>query len=288
MAQGYIYLAPVLIILTLIVGWPLIDAFRMSLFDIYLLRGFGRETFIGIENYLKFFRDPEASEFLANTAIYVIGGTAGQFTIAIVLALLLRERLVLRGFWRGLAIIPWAMPITVTALIWRWILDGQWGILNYALTSLGITESYVSWLASPFWIWPAILMVDAWAGFPFMFVNLLSGLQGIPREVYEASKMDGAGAWITFWRITLPMLRPVITIVLLLSVIFHLREFATIWILTSGGPGIESTTLSPLVYITSFRYFRMGYGASIGIILMMIGLVFTILYLRRIRFEVES
>ena len=102
--------------------------------------------------------------------------------------------------------------------------------------------------------------MDAWAGFPFMFVNLLSGLQGIPQELGEAARIDGAGPWTTFWRITLPMLRPIISTLLLLSVIMHLRDFATIWILTSGGPGISSTTLSPLVYVTSFRFFQMGYG----------------------------
>jgi multiple sugar transport system permease protein len=172
-------------------------------------------------------------------------------------------------------------------MIWRWILDGQWGILNYVLLKLGIIEHAVSWLSSPVWLWPSILAVDAWAGFPFMFVNLLSGLQGIPQELGEAARIDGAGPWTTFWRITLPMLRPIISTLLLLSVIMHLRDFATIWILTSGGPGIRSTTLSPLVYVISFRFFQMGYGASIGIVLMAISLIFTILYLRRLRLDTD-
>jgi multiple sugar transport system permease protein len=128
-------------------------------------------------------------------------------------------------------------------------------------------------------------MVNVWAGFPFMFINLLSGVQAIPRELHEAARIDGAGPWAAFWRITLPLLRPVIAALLLLSVIIHLREFATLWILTSGGPGIRSTTLSPLVYVTSFRYFRLGYGAAIGVVLLSISLVFTVLYLRRVRFE---
>ena len=170
-------------------------------------------------------------------------------------------------------------------MIWKWLLDGQWGILNYLLSSLGVIDGYVSWLASGTWLWPAILAVDVWAMTPFMFVSLLSGLQGIPREIYEAAKIDGAGPWITFWRITLPMLRPVIMTVLLISIILHLREFAIIWILTSGGPGISSTTMSPLVYVESFRYFRMGYGAAIGIILMSASLLFTWIYLGRLRLE---
>ena len=283
--EGYLYLLPVFVILGLVVAWPLFETLRISFFEVYLLKGLGKETFVGFRNYLKFLQHPNAQVFVLNTLIYVAGGVAGTFLAALGLALLLSKRIFLRAFWRGLALIPWAMPITVTAMIWKWLLDGQWGILNYLLSSLGVIDGYVSWLASGTWLWPAILAVDVWAMTPFMFVSLLSGLQGIPREIYEAAKIDGAGPWITFWRITLPMLRPVIMTVLLISIILHLREFAIIWILTSGGPGISSTTMSPLVYVESFRYFRMGYGAAIGIILMSASLLFTWIYLGRLRLE---
>jgi multiple sugar transport system permease protein len=282
---GYLGLLPALCVLAFVVAWPLFEAVRMSFLDIYLLTGFLKETFIGLQNYVRFAQDPNAPTYLLNTLIYVIGGTAGQFIVALTLALILGRRIAFAAFWRGLAIIPWAMPITVTAMIWKWILNGQWGILNYVLVQVGILEEYVSWLSSPVWLWPSIILVNVWAGFPFMFINLLSGVQGIPRELYEAGRIDGAGAGALFWRITLPLLRPVIAALVLLSVIIHLREFATLWILTSGGPGIRSTTLSPLVYVTSFRYFRLGYGAALGVILMSVSLVFTVLYLRRVRFE---
>ena len=283
--QGYLCLVPVLLVLGFVVAWPLYEAVRMSLYDIYLLTGFLKETFIGLQNYVRFAQDPNAPTYLLNTLIYVVGGTASQFVVALTLALVLGRRIAFAAFWRGLAIIPWAMPITVTAMVWKWILNGQWGILNYVLVQVGILGEYVSWLSSPVWLWPSILMVNAWAGFPFMFINLLSGVQGIPRELYDAARIDGAGGAALFWRITLPLLRPVIATLLLLSVIIHLREFATLWVLTSGGPGIRSTTLSPLVYVTSFRYFRLGYGAALGVILMSVSLVFTVLYLRRVRFE---
>ena len=274
-----------MLVLAFVVAWPLVEAIRMSFFDIYLLTGFLKETFIGVQNYARFARDPNAPTYLLNTLIYVVGGTVGQFVVAMSLALLLSGRITFAAFWRGLAIIPWAMPITVTVMVWKWILNGQWGILNYVLVQMGVLDEYVSWLSSPIWLWPSIIVVNVWAGFPFMFINLLSGLQGIPREIYEAGRIDGAGAGALFWRITLPLLRPVIAALVLLSVIVHLREFATLWVLTSGGPGIRSTTLSPLVYVTSFRYFRLGYGAALGVILMSMSLVFTVLYLRRVRFE---
>jgi len=282
---GYLGLLPVLSVLAFVVAWPLYEAARMSLFEIYLLTGFLKETFVGLQNYVRFTQDPNAPTYLLNTLIYVVGGTAGQFVVALTLALILGRRIAFAAFWRGLAIIPWAMPITVTAMVWKWILNGQWGILNYVLVQVGILDEYVSWLSSPIWLWPSILLVNVWAGFPFMFINLLSGVQGIPRELYEAGRIDGASASALFWRITLPLLRPVIAALVLLSVIIHLREFASIWVLTSGGPGIRSTTLSPLVYVTTFRYFRLGYGAALGMILMSVSLVFTLLYLRRVRFE---
>jgi multiple sugar transport system permease protein len=283
--RGYLGLLPVICVLAFVVAWPLYEAVRMSFFEIYLLTGFLKETFVGLQNYIRFAQDPNAPTYLLNTLIYVAGGTAGQFVVALTLALILGRRIAFAAFWRGLAIIPWAMPITVTAMVWKWILNGQWGILNYVLVQVGILDAYVSWLSSPVWLWPSIILVNVWAGFPFMFINLLSGVQGIPRELYEAARIDGAGAGALFWRITLPLLRPVIAALVLLSVIIHLREFATLWVLTSGGPGIRSTTLSPLVYVTSFRYFRLGYGAALGVILMSVSLVFTVLYLRRVRFE---
>jgi multiple sugar transport system permease protein len=285
--EGYLYLVPSILVLAALVGWPLFEAWRMSFYDIYLLRGIGKETFVGVGNFVRFALEPDTPTYFSNTAIYVVGGTIAQLVVAMTLALLLNRNLPLRALWRALALVPWAMPLTMTAMVWRWILDGQWGILNYILLRLGIISQYISWLSSPIWLWPSILIVDAWAGFPFMFVNLLSGLQSIPREIYEAARIDGAGPWTIFWRITVPMMRPIIATVILLSIIIHLREFATIWMLTSGGPGIRSTTLSPLVYVTSFRFFKMGYGASIGIVLMIVGLVFTTFYVRRIRVNID-
>jgi len=282
---GYAYLLPALLLLGGMVAWPVAEAWRLSFHDVYLLRDGGREVFAGLDNYVRFFNDPDAPEYVLNTVIFVAGGVALQFVVATVLALLLNGRVVLRGFWRALAVVPWAMPITVTVLVWRWILDGQWGILNHVLTQAGLATVPVDFLSSAVWLWPTLLLVNAWAGFPFLFVNLLAGLQAVPRELTDAARIDGAGPWTLFWRITLPTLRPVITTLLLLSVILHLREFATIWMLTSGGPGIRTTTLSPLVYVTSFRFFRLGYGAAIGVLLMLATMLFTILYFRHVRME---
>jgi ABC-type sugar transport system permease subunit len=284
-----VYLIPVLSVSLLVVTWPLIAASWLSLHEAYLLLGINAPSaFVGLANYLTFLRDPRSWVFLHNTFIYVFGNVAGDLVVGLILALLLNRPLPLRWLWRGLAIIPWAMPITVTGLTWRWILDGQWGVLNYGLSRVGVIDRYVPWLAQDPWIWPSLLMVSVWASYPFAFVNLLAALQGIPDEISEAARIDGVSSWQELRYITLPLLRPVIAVTVLLATILHMREFATIWIMTSGGPGIATTTLSPLVYIVSFRFFKMGYGASIGIILLVINAIFTFLYLRQVRFTLEE
>src|SRR2546430_8560379 len=205
--------------------------------------------------------------------------TLFRSVVGLTLALLLHRHIQLRPLWRALAIVPWAMPISVTALTWRWILNGQWGILNYGLIRVGLMDQHIAWLSQAPWIWPSLLMVSVWISYPIAFVNLLAGLQGIPQELYESAQIDGVTPRQGFRHITLPLLRPVMAASVLLLVILQMREFATVWVITFGGPGIATTTLSPLVYVVSFRYFRMGLGAAIGIVLLAMSAIFTSLYL---------
>lgn len=287
-ASGYCYLIPAFLVLTLVVVWPLIEAVWMSLHEAYLLKGMDLGNFVGFDNYVTFIQDPRSRVFLLNTGIFVVGVVGGDLALGLVLALLLNRPMRFRMLWRALAIIPWAMPMTVSGLSWRWILNGQWGILNYLLQQIGVINQYVAWLSEDALVWPSLLVVAIWQTYPFAFVCLLAGLQGIPHELNEAAAIDGASRRQAFASITIPMLRPVMAATVLLLTIMQMREFATIWIMTSGGPGIATTTLSPLVYITSFRYFKMGYGAAIGIMLLAINAVFAFFYLRRMRFSVEG
>jgi multiple sugar transport system permease protein len=283
--QPYIYLVPALAIVGFVVAWPIVEAIRLSFFRAYLLLGLNSETFVGLGNYIGFFEDEADRRFMLNTALFVGGSLVGQFALGMTLALLLNRRLPLRGLWRGLALIPWAMPVSVVALTWRWVFDGQWGILNFLLRPLGVQP--VAWLSDPVLVWPSVLLVSVWWTFPFVFVLLLSGLQSIPLDVYEAARIDGAGSVRTFVRVTLPLLKPVMIVAALLSLILLTREFAAIWTITQGGPGTTTMTLSPWAYVTSFRFFQMGQGAAIGVILGIFSLAYTVLYLRQIRFDTE-
>jgi multiple sugar transport system permease protein len=159
--------------------------------------------------------------------------------------------------------------------------------LNYLLTEIGLIKEYVTFLGDERWVWLSIIVVGTWNWFAFDYVSILAGLQTIPSDLGEAAEIDGANEIQLFRYVTLPLLRPVLAVLVLLEVIWTVRDFATIWTLTEGGPGHFTMTLSPLVYITSFKFFRLGYGASIGMWILLISMVFTIIYLRQVRFEVD-
>jgi multiple sugar transport system permease protein len=174
----------------------------------------------------------------------------------------------------------------VAAIVWQWIYNANWGIANHILRSIGLIQKNVVWLSDRKLIWPAILVVSVWKGYPFSYAFLLAGLQVIPQDLYEASTIDGATRWSAFRFITLPMLRPQLFVILLLQTVWTANDFTAIWVLTKGGPADYSMTISPLVYQTSFMFYRMGYGASIAVLLMAVVMVFAVLYIRYIRSDI--
>ncbi len=286
-ASGYGLLVPSLIFLAIVVAWPLLRAIWLSFHKYYLLHGFDSQVWVGLQNYIDFFKNPRASLYIKNVLILLIGTVVGRLVFSMVLALLMNRDLPLRWLFRGLVILPWVMPSAVTAIMWKWILSAEWGVLNYLLTKIGLLDNYVAFLGDPKYVWPTIIVVGIWQWFAFDYVTILAGLQTIPKELNEAAEIDGANEIQTFWYVTIPMLRPVLSVLILLEVVWTLRDFATVWTLTEGGPGHSTMTLAPLVYITSFKYFKLGLGASIGMIILVISLIFNVIYLRRVRFEIE-
>jgi multiple sugar transport system permease protein len=236
---------------------------------------------VGLANYLRFAADANLSLYLKNQAIWVTGSVIGEIGIGLTLAVILNRQLRYRAVWRSVVLIPWAMPIAATALIWQWIFNGEWGIANHTLRQVGLLHENISWFTTPWRLWIVLLTTNAWRHFPFAYVSLLAGLQAIPRDIVEAAEIDGAGPVALFRTVTLPLLRPVLWAVVLLLAIWRMNDFSTIWTMTRGGPGIDSMTLSPLVYVTAFSYFRFGLAASIGVLMLAVSLVLTVLYLRQ-------
>ena len=203
---------------------------------------------------------------MQNGFIFTIGSVSLKAVVGMIMALVLNRRIVLRGFFRGLLLLPWVAPTVVTTLAWRWILDLM-GVFNYILTNIGILQLPVPWLAK---YWPALfslVMVNAWRGFPFFGVTLLAGLQAIPLELYEAAEVDGASAWQRFWHITLPSLRTVLLVVTTLSTIWTFNDFSIVWLLTRGGPGNATDVFATYTYKLGFEVSRLGYGETVSVIL---------------------
>jgi multiple sugar transport system permease protein len=275
------FIAPVAIYMIVFYAYPLFRNLDLSFRD-YTLASFitGEAPFVGIANYVEVLRSPTFWPALGSTAVFTLGSIAVQFALGLALAVFFYRRFPLSTTLRALFLVPWLLPLLVSASIWAWMLNSDSGVVNAALAVFGISQ--VNWLTSPQTSMIGVLIANIWIGIPFNLVIMYAGLQNIPDEVYEASSLDGANAWQTFWRITFPMLRPVSAITLLLGLIYTLKVFDIIWIMTRGGPGDSSTTFAIWSY-------RLGFGggspdlspaAAVGNLLIVIAFVFGIIYIR--------
>jgi len=286
MMVGYLLLLPGLVGLAIFVVYPVISGVSLAFQSQYLLEP-DKNAWVGLANFAKFlFHEPKLGLYIGNTVRWVVGSVIGRITLGMILALLLNRDMPFRGIYRALALVPWVMPGVVAAIVWQWIYNANWGILNHVLTMLGMIQKNIVWLSDRKLIWPAILGVSIWGGYPFSYAFILAGLQVIPHDLYEAAIIDGASRWSSFRHITLPMLRPVLFVLLLLQTVWNANEFTAIWMLTKGGPADYTMTLAPLVYQTSFVFYRVGYGASIAVLLSLVVLVFAIIYIRSVRSEI--
>jgi multiple sugar transport system permease protein len=282
-APGYLLLSPGLIALAVLIGVPVVQGIGLSFTDRYLLEP-TTGAFIGLDNYTTFVQSPMFGHYVGNTLIWSFGSLAGNLVIGMALALLLNRDLKFRGIYRAIALIPWVMPTVAAGLVWRWIFDGGYGVLDYILLQVGLISKYVTFLADQHFIWPSVLVVSWWKGYPFCYAVILAGLQVIPRELYEAAAIDGATGWRSLVHITLPQLRPILFVLLLLESIWTANDFTSIWVLTQGGPPPDYTmTLTQLVYVTTQQFDRTGFGAAIAVFLMLWMMVFTVFYVRRVR-----
>ena len=188
---AYLFLLPTLVYLIIFQLYPLVENLRLSFTDLSLIN---RESgqYIGFENYEHFlFNDYRFWTVFKNTIIWVFGSVLFQFLVGVPSALLLNKKLIARGLWRGLILVPWVTPVIVMGIIWKWIFDGQWGILNYFLKSINFISNNIVWLGNESTVWPALLLTSVWKGFPYITLMILAGLQGINKELYEAAKVDG-------------------------------------------------------------------------------------------------
>ncbi|HZF88384.1 sugar ABC transporter permease [Streptomyces sp.] len=279
------FVAPAVVFMALFFGYPLVRNVVMS-FQRYTPRTFftGEAPFNGVDNWSAVFQDALFGKALWHTLVFTAGSLLGQFCLGLALAVFFSRRFPLNGILRSLILLPWLVPMVVSGIVWRRILDQDTGVLNAFLDTLGL-GGHTPWLTSPGMALLSVILVNIWIGVPFNMVILYGGLQEIPRELYEAAALDGASAWRTFRSLTLPMLKPVITVVLVLGFMSTVKILDLILALTDGGPADATQTLGTLTYQNSFVRLDFGAGAVVGNVLILVSAVFAVLYLRANRTE---
>ena len=278
---GVLLIAPTVLVFCAVIVYPLLSAIYLGLFSIYTPTMEGE--WVGLDNYRRLLASGEFWRSLGNNVIWTVGTLSLQLIFGILVALMLHRNLVFRPLARSLVLFPYFLSTVVAVLVWRWLFNDLYGVLNHLLMWAGIVDMPVDWLGTMPNAMISLILVGAWKYFPFVVIAVLARLQSIPDELYEAASIDGAGAWARFADVTLPQLRDVLIVVVLLRTIWDFKEFDLIYLLTGGGPIIGTQTLPLMVYKEAFALNQMGGASAVAVLMMLIMLLFMILYLSRVR-----
>jgi multiple sugar transport system permease protein len=276
---GYAYLIPALVCLGGTVLFPILKAAHMSLYRNVLIKP-QEYAFIGLGNYLRLVTDDVFWLSLWNSFIWVFGSVSLQFLGGFVAALLLHQAFRGRALVRTLTLLPWIIPGIVVALVWEWLYQPNYGVINDLLFRLGWLHDRVAWLSDPRLAMPAVIATNVWRGVPFFAIMLLAGLQAIPDEIYEAARVDGAAVGQRFWHITLPLLRPIIVVATATRIIWTFNYADLIFVMTGGGPAHATQITSTYTLQQAYSNLDFGYAATLSVVLLLIMLAFTVFYLR--------
>ena len=279
---GYLYLLPVAIALGGTVLFPILKAIQMSLYNHVLIKP-KEYGFVGLANYVRLVHDEVFWLSLWNSFLWVFGSVSFQFLGGFAAALLLHQAFRGRALVRTLTLLPWIIPGVVVALIWEFIYQPNYGLLNDVLIRIGVMTERVAWLSSPVLAMPAVILANVWRGVPFFAIMLLAGLQAIPTELYEAARVDGASVTQRFWCITVPMLRPIIVVATATRIVWTFNYADLIFVMTSGGPANATQITSTYTLMQAYSNLDFGYAATLSVALLLIMLGFTIFYLRMTR-----
>ena len=276
----YLLITPALVAVLTVVFVPVANAILMS-FQSYDLRRPSGIGFVGLKNYLAVFGDPLFWRALWKTILWVLFGVGLQFFFGLVLALLLNRNFFGRGLVRSISLIPWVTPGVLIGLMWRWIFDGSYGVLNDLLLRLGVIHDKIPFLAQPATAFPAVILTIVWQGIPFFALMILAGLQGIPDELYDAADVDGASGFQKLVRITIPSLKNIIFVTTLLRIIWVANSVDVIFNLTEGGPAYSTQTLSVYIF-NKGNALNLGYASTMSIMLTLLLALVAVLYLKSI------
>ena len=274
----YLYVMPVLILLLIMYGYPLIKSIIMSLQD-YKLTSSGSAPFNDFANFKKMFSDTDFLLLLKNSLIYVIISVVAQFVLGLILALCLKTKFRGRGIYQSIVFLPWAFSSFVVGLMFRWSFNGEYGVVNDILMKMGIIKENVAWLGTPGLSLAVVIIAMIWMGIPFFGIMILAALQSVPDDIYEAADIDGCGMFRKFFSLTLPYIKPTIIMTVLLRTIWIFNSFDLIVIIT-GGPVNYSQTLPSYMYSKAFASYDFGLASAFGVLLIVILGIYAVLFLK--------
>lgn len=278
---GLLFALPAIIYMLVFVGYPIISNIILSMQDVTVKNlAKGTKNFIGLANYAELFKDEVFIKSITNTLIFTVGCLLVQFLIGFALAVFFNQNFKISKFVRGLLMMPWMIPMTVTALIFKFMFATDVGVINYLLRAAGFIEENIEWLTTPAPAMIAVIIANIWIGIPFNTILIATGLTTIPGELYESASIDGANAVQRFFKITLPLLRPTIESVLVLGFIYTFKVYDLIYVMTSGGPVNSTHLMSTYSYKLSFELFQYSKGSAVANVLLLILLAVGVIYLK--------
>jgi multiple sugar transport system permease protein len=278
------FVLPALLVIGLFTIYPVLYALRISVYQ-YVLTKPNSHPFIGLKNFEDVITSYYFRTALINTAVYTIASVAGVILFGLLVALLLNTKMRSVNALKIIILLPWAIPAVVAGLMWKWILNSDFGIFNAVLYSLGIVDSYIPFLADPNLAKLSLVLAHIWKEGPLAAIFILAGLQLIPNEYYEAAKIDGGNNLSVLRFITLPLLRPILLVVLVYETMTAILTFDIVYVLTGGGPGDATSLISWFAYAEIYKSLNLGAGIALSIIIALITLVLIILYMRALRTE---
>jgi len=268
------FVLPGFIVSAILIIYPLFYIFTMS----FSKNGIGQSGFAGFENYNRLFSNPQFGKTMINTLIWTGSTVVLSFLIGLIIALMInQEQVKYKGFWRSMIFIAWIIPGVVKATSWKWLFSFDGGMINHLLSKIGIIDNPIPWLISPKYSMLSLIIVQVWACSPYVMLMMTAGLQQMPKDVYESADLDGASGFQKMFKITLPMLKDITFICLLLVLIWAINEFSLIWIMTSGGPASSTTTLSLMVY-NQFKVLNLNAASASAVMQLIISMIFAAIY----------
>ena len=282
---AYLLLVPSILCFMALVLYPLANTIIGAFSETDAV---GRVTHFGtLANFQELTDDSYISAIVNQTVIFVFGSVVLTVFLSFPMALILNQRFPGVMVFRSLLLMPWAAPLAISAMTWRWIFHGQLGALNHFLHFLNLTQQNIDWLSNAKLAFACVVFVEVWSSIPFMTVMFLAGLQSIPPHIYDAAKMDGAGAWHEFWDMTIPQMKTITTIVALLSVIWAFRSFNIIWTMTQGNPFFRTDISVTYLYKLAFKMLSFGKGFALAFATFIVLMAFSIIYTRVLSSEEE-